>query len=1353
MQNPRTIEFKATYWSYEEIDEKLYIHVSGLTSNQKSVQVRIEGFTPFIYLELPLKRNGKTISWNRTMCQSVFETICEKLRHNAPLRFKMEIKYNLYFKDKMYTMALAFPTQKSIYSLNRLLSRSLNIPNVGYFRPREFIVNEHNIDPIIKYTTYRNIDLAGWLRVTEKITDEDLSIEDRKFSTADIDLYTEWDSVSRCEMDDSIVINPKYCSFDIECHSENPNAKLPDPLKRENIVFQIALVFGRLGSEEKKIYALSLFNPYDIEGAEVCRFDTEEELLYFFGKLIQKENPDIFIGYNIMKFDWDYMMKRAKEFYSFSKFMNFSRLQGKFAEEKVGRWSSAAYGQQVFNYPDDSGRVNVDVLLEIERNFKLPHYSLNIVSEFFLGDTKEDVSPRQIFMVVDLCLKILPLVKGVSVNLSTLRKIRIMIEDIMPKRKTHGVIRELRRKLLHSGPDKIEGLLRWAITIILEYCKKDTILPIKLMGELKLWTTMEQMSNVMHVPMSYLHTRGQQIKVVSQVYREAIKNNIIIPPSTNKVDNTQAYEGAVVFVAVPGDYEDVATLDFASLYPTTMLAYNICPTTFIRKKEDKTNCHKIELNSHSGCPHDPQKRKKKKEDIICNDSVYFFRKVTYSIGEKGIVQRKNEGLLPCLERNLLSSRKIVKKEMFATDAKLKMHKGKATDRDISYYKKQGMEIIELGSLSEHTLKLLEVLYNVLNAKQISIKTVANSVYGSLAARTGFIPFIPGAASITAMGRKLIMAAIDRIIKEWPGSKLIYGDTDSAMFVFPGATLEEKFSIARKAAAVATHYLKCSIIGVDEEYKVTNLNTGEKRRLDKVKYINENTKVTCLKTGKKKPLRKIKNVENVQEQPLVENYLFFSGLNHVEKIKVLEYENTPIDLEFESLYKRFLQLTKKRYVAYAVNEDGEVIDVIKKGVVIKRRDNCQYLRDTYKKVIFAILDKKSEEDVMNILYDRITALFTRQIPDSHLIIYVGVKSVMNYAKRKEKGDKRNKEIEYFLDKNDKPIDQVIGPDDPRLVYPNYPQVLLSLKMLNRGTIIPPNTRLEFLYLENPEAQHQGEKAEDFTYYKENKEIENFRPDFLHYLEKQLMKPITELLTVGFPKPIIVYEKPEDAYTRILHRENISEHHRRKILSVKKFIKERPEPIKDTIGWNAVKKVYPKSWVRKWQKSIAEECYSPPDEKTSYTFRNKEAQIEFILKKRYSSELVDICEKIKARNILDKLYRQYGLKKRPCKRPTQTGLKLRPNTKIVLTKPVEEFPIGTYGKIVSREDISAKVSRFNILISETIIKDVPRDFISTFYIRDGKIMKDILIARTHYRKLVLHLQHLFSNEFLYLSESEN
>ena len=126
------------------------------------------------------------------------------------------------------------------------------------------------------------------------------------------------------------------------------------------------------------------------------------------------------------------------------------------------------------------------------------------------------------------------------------------------------------------------------------------------------------MARVTGVPINFLLSRGQQIKVVSQLLRKAKEHNYIMP--TEKVKNGEAevgYEGAYVLDPKPGFYkEPIATLDFASLYPSIMRAHNLCYTTLIRKSD----LEKFDLQQ---------------EDVyVTPENVYFVK------------ENKRKGLLP-----------------------------------------------------------------------------------------------------------------------------------------------------------------------------------------------------------------------------------------------------------------------------------------------------------------------------------------------------------------------------------------------------------------------------------------------------------------------------------------------------------------------------------------------------------------------------------------------------------------------------------------------------------------------------------------------------------------------------------
>ena len=78
--------------------------------------------------------------------------------------------------------------------------------------------------------------------------------------------------------------------------------------------------------------------------------------------------------------------------------------------------------------------------------------------------------------------------------------------------------------------------------------------------------------------------------------------------------------------------------------------------------------------------------------------------------------------------------------------------------------------------------------SVYDGLQLAYKVTANSIYGQIGAKTSKIYKPQIAASTTAGGRARIIHARDFVLKEYPGSSIKYGDTDS---VFMGFLLYEK----------------------------------------------------------------------------------------------------------------------------------------------------------------------------------------------------------------------------------------------------------------------------------------------------------------------------------------------------------------------------------------------------------------------------------------------------------------------------------------------------------------------------------------------------------------------------------
>lgn len=57
-------------------------------------------------------------------------------------------------------------------------------------------------------------------------------------------------------------------------------------------------------------------------------------------------------------------------------------------------------------------------------------------------------------------------------------------------------------------------------------------------------------------------------------------------PVVDNVQTDEGYEGATVIEPIRGFYnQPIATLDFASLYPSIMIAHNLCYTTCMIRPE------------------------------------------------------------------------------------------------------------------------------------------------------------------------------------------------------------------------------------------------------------------------------------------------------------------------------------------------------------------------------------------------------------------------------------------------------------------------------------------------------------------------------------------------------------------------------------------------------------------------------------------------------------------------------------------------------------------------------------------------------------------------------------------------
>ena len=337
---------------------------------------------------------------------------------------------------------------------------------------------------------------------------------------------------------------------------------------------------------------------------------------------------------------------------------------------------------------------------------------------------------------------------------------------------------------------------------VAKYCVQDCELCIHLLMLLDIIPNNLGMANVSYVPASYIFLRGQGVKVTSVVSRVCAERNTKIPelmkiPRLNDyikmykngssdsdivdkmkedekygkeweydewlnrvklqaVNGIEGYEGAIVLDPTPGIYLDdpVSVLDYASLYPSSIIEKNISHETLIEdtsllEEIGEDNYYKIKYQNWIY-------RNKGKGDTIekidaGSQTTCYFMKPEF-MKSKGMFQggEKEMGIIPAVLRHLLDARKRTRGLIKQTDDEFKK--------------------------------------KVLDGLQLAYKVTANSVYGQLGAKTSTVFKMSLAACTTSIGRSRIDDA-SRGVKLWaekkgyPEPEVVYGDTDSVFVKF------------------------------------------------------------------------------------------------------------------------------------------------------------------------------------------------------------------------------------------------------------------------------------------------------------------------------------------------------------------------------------------------------------------------------------------------------------------------------------------------------------------------------------------------------------------------------------------
>ena len=582
-------------------------------------------------------------------------------------------------------------------------------------------------------------------------------------------------------------------------------------------VIQIGTVAARGSGAAPQRHVFVLGGCTDIEGATVHRSTTESELLLAWFTWVVEEDFDVLVGYNTFGFDEHYIWDRLEELRLVDEpvVQAMTRLEGGVVKLMEKMLSSSALGDNLLHLWTTPGRLRIDLYGHIKRKTQLSSYKLDAVCAAFLsgklggieargtgkGDAKqwflktkqtgdarvgrslqilddlgEELSEKMVIIAIEAGGLVVESEEDL-VAVTTAVRWAVVKDDVSPA----DIFR------LHRGSDADRGT-------VAAYCIQDCDLVLELYKKLDVFNEAMSMANVCSVPVSYIFTRGQGIKIESLIFRccaEVGQLIEVLPAAAygkgggTPVEQQDSYEGAIVLDPAAGFYgtdTPVGVCDFASLYPSTIISENISHDMLVWTKDFALDGRF--LGFRHGCDEDeglapPGTRFTDIEFDIWRPAADDARKHPVKLRAGTRICRYAQppgdvkGSLPNIVAKLLAARKAKREEL---------------KRTADPFKKA-----------------------LLDAEQNAYKITANSLYGQLGSGTFKIRLQHLAASVTAYGRKQILFAKE-VIERCYGSSaadprcsasIVYGDTDSIFVNFNPRNPETGARLTGREARVAT----------------------------------------------------------------------------------------------------------------------------------------------------------------------------------------------------------------------------------------------------------------------------------------------------------------------------------------------------------------------------------------------------------------------------------------------------------------------------------------------------------------------------------------------------------------------
>jgi DNA polymerase elongation subunit (family B) len=968
---------------------KTEIHLWSLDRKSNSHLIRIQDFPIFCYMELPQFVDGRMVEWNTNSASRVIEYLIRALGQDAPTKWHFVMKPKVYYyrKDKEFPMVLMlFKTVGAMDHCRNLIAKPKKIGELGTLKLETL---ETSISIVRKIFSLRKSAVTGkslrfsqWFRVQGQ--EVPYGHELRSSYTGGVECYglpatpinefvAKWDTLTPIEPEESKgwVTHPGKLSFDIETYSDNHRA-MPNEFNAKHVAYMISCIYQR-GTDLKtrRRFGIIRGDCNDIPGVEIIRVKDEVEEVSAMASLTQRLNPQIITGYNILSYDYPYLDVRLKT----TKMTDWPQMGCLFnskIEMKSKSWKSSAYGHNRINMLLMDGRISIDMLPIVRRDYKLDKYDLDSVCRHFLKKGKHPIKADEMFRIYERLEKAQAAYDTEKASPTNKRNLRNAVKELNEASKSKKEFVQDIQHRIEDATNRVKGEeskgdvsneavkelneAKEAMTRVMAYCIQDSELVIDLFDKLNVWIGLVELSNIVGVTIVDLFTRGQQVRCLSQLYDLASKMGYVID---KRLAPKMFFNGGFVFEPVPGLYDNILVFDFASLYPSIMQAYNICFSTLIPKElEDQvpdSDCNIIDFEQDEPLSGQPKKRGKDDDEEGLLEGVNDEEKHVGDNDEKKVKKKKEEivkrryrfkwikkeireGVLPQLVRELIAERNQVKKQMksLAAEVKLLEKLKKALD-------KPGTTISGFR---------LEVTQQIANEKKGSDekKQTKNAVKETQERIKELEEWLKVMKTHENLDLTSLIATIELLLIVLDKRQNALKVSANSTFGFLGAQNGGMMPLIEGAMCITA--IGRRLIGEVNDHLKKKHNAGIVYNDTDSSFVDLHIKDAkdCDAWGQ----RIMDEINGTSEIKLDDGTV---------KPATKGLFMAPLKMEFEKTV-RLLLLKKKKYAMFFIDKDGKFkldketgeIEIGTKGIVLSRRDNTKMLKAMYTELLRLIMMK-------------------------------------------------------------------------------------------------------------------------------------------------------------------------------------------------------------------------------------------------------------------------------------------------------------------------------------------------------------------------------------------------------------